>query len=75
MPGAVVDVRGEHPLGQVVRDVEGDDLAGFRARQIAPLQTRYHPQVRETVATLAESDRRRTDTLAGFARWAGLASA
>jgi hypothetical protein len=45
-----------------------------RARQIAPLATRYHPQVRETVATLAESDRRRTDTLAGFARWVGLTS-
>jgi transcriptional regulator with XRE-family HTH domain len=44
----------------------------FRARQIAPLQTRYHPQVRETVATLAESGRRRTETLAGFARWVGL---
>jgi transcriptional regulator with XRE-family HTH domain len=46
----------------------------YRARQIAPLQTRYHPSVRETVATLAETDRRRTDTLAGFARWVGLTS-
>lgn len=44
----------------------------YRARRICPLQTRYHPQVRETVATLAETDRRRTDSLAGFARWIGL---
>lgn len=43
-----------------------------RARQIAPQQTRYHPQVRETVLTLAESDRRRSESLAGFARWAGI---
>lgn len=42
------------------------------ARRSSPQQTRYHPQVRETVVTLAESDRRRTDTLAGFARWAGI---
>jgi transcriptional regulator with XRE-family HTH domain len=47
----------------------------YRARQIAPLQTRYHPQVRETVATLAETDRRRSDTLAGFARRVGLTAA
>jgi hypothetical protein len=42
------------------------------ARQTSPQQTRYHPQVRETVITLAENDKRRTDTLAGFARWAGI---
>jgi transcriptional regulator with XRE-family HTH domain len=43
-----------------------------RARETSPQQTRYHPQVRETVLTLAESDRRRSDSLAGFARWAGI---
>jgi transcriptional regulator with XRE-family HTH domain len=42
------------------------------ARQTSPQQTRYHPQVRETVVTLAENDKRRSDTLAGFARWAGI---
>jgi transcriptional regulator with XRE-family HTH domain len=59
----------------------GYQLAGDRdrslatlqlARETAPQQTRYHPQVRETVTTLAESDRRRSDSLAGFARWAGI---
>jgi transcriptional regulator with XRE-family HTH domain len=43
-----------------------------RARTTSPQQTRYHPQVRETVLTLAESDRRRSNSLAGFARWAGI---
>jgi transcriptional regulator with XRE-family HTH domain len=42
------------------------------ARKTSPQQTRYHPQVRETVITLAENDKRRSDTLAGFARWAGI---
>jgi transcriptional regulator with XRE-family HTH domain len=59
---------------QLHGDRAGALEALYRARQIAPLQTRYHPQVRETVATLAESDRRRTDSLAGFARWVGLTS-
>lgn len=43
------------------------------ARRIAPQLTRYHPQVRETLSVLAETDRRRTDSLSGFARWAGIA--
>ena len=42
------------------------------ARAVAPQLTRYHPQVRETLAVLAEKDRRRTDSLSGFARWAGV---
>lgn len=43
-----------------------------RARHITPQMTRYHPQVHETVHLLAEADRRATDSLAGFARWAGI---
>ncbi len=43
-----------------------------KARHISPQQTRYHPSVRETVHTIAEQDRRVTDSLAGFARWAGI---
>lgn len=42
------------------------------ARRIAPFNTRNHPSVRETVLALAESDRRTTASLAGFARWAGI---
>lgn len=43
-----------------------------KARVASPQQTRHHPQVRETVRILAETGRRRTDTLAGFARWASI---
>ncbi len=57
---------------QLHGDWAGSLEALNRARRISPLQTRYHPQVRETVATLAQTDRRRTDSLAGFARWVGL---
>lgn len=43
------------------------------ARQISPQQTRYHPSVRETLYAIASADRRSTDSLSGFARWAGIA--
>lgn len=43
------------------------------ARTTAPQLTRHHPQVTETVRVLAETDRRRSDSLARFARWAGVA--
>jgi transcriptional regulator with XRE-family HTH domain len=43
-----------------------------RAKNTSPQQTRYHPQVRETLVTLAEHDRRRSDTLSGLARWVGV---
>lgn len=42
------------------------------ARRVAPNRVRHHPQVRATVLALAEQDRRVTDSLAGFARWAGV---
>jgi len=43
-----------------------------QARQIAPQLTRYHPQAREIMHFLVEHDRRATDSLADFARWAGI---
>lgn len=42
------------------------------ARRVAPHNTRHHPAVRETVLALAETDRRATGSLTGFARWAGI---
>ena len=42
------------------------------ARRISPQRTRIHPSVRETVRALAAADRRRTESLARFARWAGV---
>ncbi|MGH3980379.1 MAG: helix-turn-helix domain-containing protein [Pseudonocardiaceae bacterium] len=43
-----------------------------QARQTAPQQTRYHPQVHETVRALARAEKRRTDTLANFVGWLGI---
>jgi hypothetical protein len=43
-----------------------------RARRITPEQTRYHPGVREVLATISQTDRRRTDSLSAYARWIGL---
>lgn len=42
------------------------------ARHTAPQQTRYHPMVHETIRVLARQDRRRTDTVQGFATWCGI---
>ncbi|MBB4685616.1 helix-turn-helix domain-containing protein [Amycolatopsis jiangsuensis] len=42
------------------------------ARRVAPNVTRHHPSVAETVHALAMSERRTTDSLAGFAQWAGI---
>lgn len=42
------------------------------AKRVAPTMTRYHPTVHDTVRALAHADRRRTDSLRGFAAWAGI---
>jgi hypothetical protein len=42
------------------------------ARRVAADRIRHHPQVHATVMALARADRRVTDSLAGFARWAGV---
>lgn len=44
------------------------------ARRIAPQLTRYHPQIREAVQTLAANDARQTGTLSTFAAWCGIRS-
>ncbi|MPZ82136.1 MAG: helix-turn-helix domain-containing protein [Actinophytocola sp.] len=43
------------------------------ARRVAPFNTRHHPSVHETIIALASADRRKTESLAGFAKWAGVA--
>lgn len=45
-----------------------------QARRTAPQQTRYHPQVHETVRALARAEKRRTDTLANFVGWLGISA-
>ncbi|WP_344972810.1 helix-turn-helix transcriptional regulator [Streptosporangium fragile] len=42
------------------------------ARRVAPQQTRNHPMVRETVRMLVDLERRRAQSLSGFASWLGL---
>lgn len=42
------------------------------ARAVAPNATRYHPSVVETVRALVKTERRTSESLAGFARWAGI---
>ncbi|MVU83473.1 helix-turn-helix domain-containing protein [Nocardia sp. ET3-3] len=42
-----------------------------KARVAAPQQTRLHPSVRETLHGIAAAEKRRTETLAGFASWLG----
>ncbi|TVT43833.1 helix-turn-helix transcriptional regulator [Amycolatopsis rhizosphaerae] len=43
----------------------------YRAKEISPQQTKYHPMVHETIRTLARA-RRRTDPVARLAAWAGV---
>jgi transcriptional regulator with XRE-family HTH domain len=43
-----------------------------RVRRVAPNRIRHHPSVAATVRAIAQADYRVTDSLAGFARWAGI---
>ncbi|MGV9665891.1 helix-turn-helix domain-containing protein [Nocardia niigatensis] len=42
-----------------------------KARIAAPQQTRLHPAVRETLHGIAVAEKRRSETMAGFASWLG----
>ncbi|WP_280376388.1 helix-turn-helix domain-containing protein [Nocardia wallacei] len=42
-----------------------------KARAVAPQQTRLHPSVRETLHGIAAAQRRRSESLVGFASWVG----
>ena len=58
--------------------LHGDRARSFEsllnARDVAPQQTRYHPQVRETARLLAAAERRRSESLANFVGWLGIAA-
>lgn len=50
-----------------------DALASLHtAREIAPQHTRHNPCVHETARTLIHLQRHASDTLLGFAHWAGI---
>ncbi|HZD15136.1 MAG TPA: XRE family transcriptional regulator, partial [Pseudonocardiaceae bacterium] len=72
--------RGHHHIDMagawLLHGDRGQALAHLRrARQLTPEQTRYHPQVREIVGAIAQTDRRRTDSLTNLARWVGVTTA
>ncbi|MYR28612.1 MULTISPECIES: helix-turn-helix transcriptional regulator [unclassified Streptomyces] len=78
LPGGLAAERASHHHIDVAaaRLAEGDRAGAFAdlaiARGISPVHTRNHPTVRATAATLVRLDRQQDDSLAGFARWAGV---
>jgi transcriptional regulator with XRE-family HTH domain len=56
--------------------LNGDRAAALKslnaARKADPVNTRRHPQFRESILSLADHDRRSTDTLPELAAWAGI---
>lgn len=77
-PGDLAKERASHHHIDVAaaKLAEGDRHGAYRdlmhARQIAPHHARFHPTVRTTAATLVRLDRAQHDSVAGFARWAGV---
>ncbi|GAA4613975.1 helix-turn-helix transcriptional regulator [Actinoallomurus liliacearum] len=53
-------------------DPEGALRCLFRAREISPQHTRFHPQVRETTYALGRIERRTNPSLRSFANWLGM---
>ena len=77
-PSAVPAERRSHYFIELARaqlwaGSRDDALASLHAaRQIAPQHTRHNPRVHETARTLLRLQRHASDTLLGFARWAGI---
>jgi transcriptional regulator with XRE-family HTH domain len=58
---------------QLAAGDRGEAFVALRtARQIAPNHTRFHPTTRATAEALQRADRHADDSLASFARWAGV---
>lgn len=78
LPEGLVAERASHHHIDVAaaKLAEGDRAGSFAsleaARRIAPNHTRFHPTVRHTAETLVRLDRHAHDSLAGYARWAGV---
>ncbi|WP_238174399.1 hypothetical protein [Kribbella kalugense] len=56
----------------LIGDNEGSMSSLLVARQVAPQKTRYHPSVRETIASLVHASRHAPDNLIGYANWVGV---
>lgn len=78
LPDALVAERASHHHIDVAaaRLAAGDRTGAHRdlmqARRLSPNHTRFHPTVRHTAAALVRLDRHHDDSIAGFARWAGV---
>ncbi|MFE9296609.1 helix-turn-helix domain-containing protein [Streptomyces niveus] len=78
LPQGIAAERASHHHIDVAaaRLAQGDRQGAFAdlatARGISPVHTRFHPTVRHTAAALVRLDRAHDDTIAGFARWAGV---
>ncbi|MBB5915481.1 transcriptional regulator with XRE-family HTH domain [Nocardia transvalensis] len=78
LPGTIARSRAGHHWQDVSRawlmiGKPDQALAALnKARRVAPQQTRLHPSVRETIYGIAAAQRRRTDSLQGFAAWLGV---
>jgi transcriptional regulator with XRE-family HTH domain len=77
-PGTPAERAGHHYIdlarAHLMNGSRAESLGAlFEARRVAPQQTRYHPQVRETVHALARAERRSTENLRGLAAWVGIA--
>ncbi|MCC3769811.1 hypothetical protein [Streptomyces sp. UNOC14_S4] len=75
--GIVAERAGHHHIDvAAARLAEGDRVGAHRdllkARRLSPNYVRFHPTVRSTAATLVRLDRSQDDSIAGFARWAGV---
>lgn len=76
-PGAAPSRTGHYWIdlarGWLMHGDRGKALEALQtARRIAPQLTRYHPQVHETVHSLATADSRTTNSLSHFAAWCGI---
>jgi hypothetical protein len=78
LPDGIAAERASHHWIDVAsaKVAEGDRAGSFAALQTArrtsPNHTRFHPTIRQSVATLVRLDRSDSDTLTGFAKWAGV---
>lgn len=78
LPAGIVAERASHHHIDVAaaRLAEGDRTGAhadlLEARRLSPNHSRFHPTLRTTAAALVRLDRGQDDSIAGFARWAGM---
>ncbi|MGW6457582.1 helix-turn-helix domain-containing protein [Streptomyces sp. NPDC055078] len=76
-PGIVAERASHHHIDvAAARLAEGDRAGAHRdlleARRVSPNHSRFHPTLRSTATALVRLDRGQDNSIAGFARWAGM---